>query len=141
MRRSYIDLPKRLPGAKRSLRSRGRLLPILVAVPLVVVLWLTIGLPVLAVVSHADSGIRSARQVFFSGSLQTTRRKTSRTEAVGTAEARTISTQWHPTLRLPVRVAELREVAVKEKPADPPKTSAESRGPIKQNISSSVYDR
>ncbi|HEY6721694.1 MAG TPA: hypothetical protein VI363_08665, partial [Burkholderiales bacterium] len=32
--------------------------------------------------------------------------ETSRTEAFGTAQARTISTQWHPNFRLPVRVAE-----------------------------------
>jgi YD repeat-containing protein len=32
--------------------------------------------------------------------------ETSRTEAFGTPQARTISTQWHPTFRLPARVAE-----------------------------------
>jgi YD repeat-containing protein len=32
--------------------------------------------------------------------------ETSRTEAFGTPQARTISTQWHPSFRLPVRVAE-----------------------------------
>lgn len=32
--------------------------------------------------------------------------ETSRTEASGTPEARTITTQWHPTFRLPVRVTE-----------------------------------
>jgi YD repeat-containing protein len=32
--------------------------------------------------------------------------ETSRTEAFGTAQARTISTQWHPSFRLPSRVAE-----------------------------------
>jgi len=32
--------------------------------------------------------------------------ETSRTEAFGTPQARTISTQWHATLRLPVRLAE-----------------------------------
>ena len=32
--------------------------------------------------------------------------ETSRTEAFGTPQARTISTQWHPGFRLPVRVAE-----------------------------------
>ncbi len=32
--------------------------------------------------------------------------ETSRTEAAGTPQARTLSTQWHPALRLPVRVAE-----------------------------------
>src|SRR5918912_824961 len=80
-RRSYIDLPKRLPGTKRSLRSRARLLPILVAVPLVVVLWLTIGLPVLAVLSRADSGTRSARQVFFGGHSYKTHRTPTPTEA------------------------------------------------------------
>jgi YD repeat-containing protein len=32
--------------------------------------------------------------------------ETSRTEAFGTPQARTISTQWHPNFRLPVRVAE-----------------------------------
>lgn len=32
--------------------------------------------------------------------------ETSRTEGFGTQSARTISTQWHPTLRLPVKVAE-----------------------------------
>jgi len=32
--------------------------------------------------------------------------ETSRTEAFGTPQARTISTQWHPTFRLPVKVAE-----------------------------------
>jgi YD repeat-containing protein len=32
--------------------------------------------------------------------------ETSRTEAFGSPQARTISTQWHPTFRLPVKVAE-----------------------------------
>ena len=32
--------------------------------------------------------------------------ETSRTEAVGTAQARTITTQWHPTYRLPVQITE-----------------------------------
>jgi RHS repeat-associated protein len=32
--------------------------------------------------------------------------QTSRTEAVGTPQARTISTQWHPAFRLPIKVAE-----------------------------------
>ncbi|WP_411911236.1 RHS repeat domain-containing protein, partial [Pseudomonas aeruginosa] len=32
--------------------------------------------------------------------------ETSRTEAAGTAQARTITTDWHPTLFLPVQVSE-----------------------------------
>ncbi|EZN60578.1 hypothetical protein AJ70_05974, partial [Pseudomonas aeruginosa BWH030] len=31
---------------------------------------------------------------------------TSRTEAAGTAQTRTITTDWHPTLFLPVQVSE-----------------------------------
>jgi YD repeat-containing protein len=32
--------------------------------------------------------------------------QTSRTEAVGTPEERTITTEWHPTFRLPIRITE-----------------------------------
>src|SRR6266700_2758243 len=37
--------------------------------------------------------------------------ETSRTEAFGTPQARTVSTQWHPTFRLPVRIAEPLRIA------------------------------
>jgi YD repeat-containing protein len=36
--------------------------------------------------------------------------ETSRTEAAGTPEARTITTEWHPTYRLPTRIAEPRRI-------------------------------
>jgi RHS repeat-associated protein len=36
--------------------------------------------------------------------------ETSRTEAAGTAVARTVTTQWHPTFRLPVMIAEAKRI-------------------------------
>src|SRR6185312_14094753 len=69
MRRSYIDLPKRLPGPRKA-RLRARLLPVAIALPLVIVLWLTIGLPMLAVLSRADAGSRHAREILFGTSTQ-----------------------------------------------------------------------
>ena len=38
--------------------------------------------------------------------------ETQRIEAFGTAEERTISTEWHPTLRLPARIAEPKRMTV-----------------------------
>src|SRR4051794_41915372 len=61
MRRSYIDLPKRLPQPRKA-RLRARLIPVAVALPLVVVLWLTIGLPMLAVFSQGGAGRRPPRE-------------------------------------------------------------------------------
>jgi hypothetical protein len=55
MRRSYIDLPRRLPSARSLARPRSRALPFLLALPLVALLWVTIGLPILGEVTTASS--------------------------------------------------------------------------------------
>lgn len=52
-----------------------------------------------------------AKKTDFNGNITTyvndaTGRETSRTEAVGTAQQRTITTIWHPTLRLPAEIDE-----------------------------------
>jgi YD repeat-containing protein len=57
-------------------------------------------------ISRQDwNGNRTASTFDLSRNLQT-----SRTEAVGTAQARTITTQWHPLFRLPVKVAEPKRI-------------------------------
>ncbi len=38
--------------------------------------------------------------------------ETSRTEAVGTPQARTITTSWHPSLRLPLKIAEPKRLTI-----------------------------
>ena len=67
MRRSYIDLPRRLPSARSLARSRSRALPFMLALPLVGVLWVTIGLPILGEVTTASATDRRARDAFLRG--------------------------------------------------------------------------
>jgi len=61
--------------------------------------------------SHDANG-NAASRTDFNGNVTTfgydlvRNLETSRSEAFGTSQARTISTQWHPTFRLPVKVAE-----------------------------------
>ena len=44
----YVELPRRLPSARKLARTRSRALPFVIALPLVAVLWVTIGLPILS---------------------------------------------------------------------------------------------
>ena len=64
MRRSYIDGPRRLPTPRGVLR-RTRLAPVLIALPLVALLWLTIGLPIFAELSGTSGGGGALQDVFF----------------------------------------------------------------------------
>jgi len=48
LRHSYIDRPRRIRAPLATPRSRGRFLPAVVALPVVAVLWVTVGLPVLS---------------------------------------------------------------------------------------------
>src|SRR6266566_7641526 len=65
LRHSYIDRPRRIRAPRASSRSRGRFLPAVVALPVVAVLWVTVGLPVLSQVTGAGGGNRLARSVVF----------------------------------------------------------------------------
>src|SRR3954452_1839158 len=67
MRRSYIDLPRRLPSARSLARSRSRALPFMLALPLVGVLWVTIAMPILGDVTTASVTDRRARDAFLRG--------------------------------------------------------------------------
>jgi hypothetical protein len=99
MKRSYFDLPKRLPAAGGVLRPRVRSVSLAVAVALVAVLWLTIGLPILAVVARADARNGGAREVVLAAVVRKARHS-ARTEAA--AELTTI--RW--SARLPTRTGE-----------------------------------
>src|SRR4051812_35897491 len=68
MRRSYIESPLRLPAARNVLKVRSRGLPVLLAFPLVAILWMTIGLPLLAEVAGAVGSNRSLRDTAFEAS-------------------------------------------------------------------------
>jgi YD repeat-containing protein len=63
-------------------------------------------------INYDANGNVSSRQSDFNGNVDayaydlTRNLETSRTEASGTPQARTIRTQWHPTFRLPTRIAE-----------------------------------
>jgi len=63
--RHYVELPRRLPSARTIARTRSRALPVLLALPLVAVLWVTIGLPMLSEATTASASDRRARDAFF----------------------------------------------------------------------------
>ena len=60
----YVQLPKRLPSARKLARTRSRALPFVIALPLVAVLWVTIGLPILfsAVTSSGQLAVVTAAE-------------------------------------------------------------------------------
>ena len=62
---SYIDRPRRLPAPRAVLLRRTRFAPVALALPLVTLMWLTIGLPIFAELSSAGSGNGRARDVTF----------------------------------------------------------------------------
>ena len=64
MRRSYIDLPRRLPSARALARPRSRALPFVLALPLVGVLWVAIGLPILGELTTASAMNRRGRDAY-----------------------------------------------------------------------------
>ena len=49
--RHYIDRPRRLPAPRVGRLRRTRFAPVALALPLVTVMWLTIGLPIFAELS------------------------------------------------------------------------------------------
>ena len=63
---SYIDRPRRLPPPRAGRLRRTRFAPVLFALPLVTLMWLTIGLPIFAELSSTGSGNGRARDVSFS---------------------------------------------------------------------------
>jgi hypothetical protein len=65
LRHSYIDRPRRIRAPRATPPSRTRFLPAVVALPVVAVLWVTVGLPVLSQVTGAGGGNRLARSVVF----------------------------------------------------------------------------
>src|SRR6478609_4055608 len=65
--RHYVDLPRRLPSARSIARTRSRALPILLALPLVAILWVTIGLPIISTATTTSISDRRARDVVFRG--------------------------------------------------------------------------
>jgi hypothetical protein len=67
--RHYVDLPRRLPSARSIARTRSRALPILLALPLVAILWVTIGLPIISTATTASVSDRRARDVVFQGAF------------------------------------------------------------------------
>src|SRR5436190_1798499 len=63
--RHYVDLPKRLPSARTLARTRSRALPLVLALPIVAVLWVTIGLPIISTATTASASNRRARDLVF----------------------------------------------------------------------------
>ena len=61
----YVQLPKRLPSARKIARTRSRALPFVIALPLVAVLWVTIGLPILSSETSGSVSNRRSRDVVF----------------------------------------------------------------------------
>jgi hypothetical protein len=67
--RRYIDRPRRLPAPRAVLLRRTRLAPVALALPLVTLMWLTIGLPIFAELSSAGSADGVARDVVFGSAI------------------------------------------------------------------------
>jgi hypothetical protein len=63
--RHYIDRPRRLSAPRVGRLRRTRFAPVALALPLVTLMWLTIGLPIFAELSTAGSGNGRARDVTF----------------------------------------------------------------------------
>src|SRR5436309_5669654 len=70
MRHSYVKRPQRLPSARAIARPRSRALPFVLALPLVALLWVTIGLPILSNVTSASAGDRRSRNGYLQGAGQ-----------------------------------------------------------------------
>src|SRR6476659_1534508 len=69
MRHSYIGRPRRLPVPRAGRLRRTRFAPVALALPLVTLMWLTIGLPIFAEVSVAGGGDGRARDVAFGAEI------------------------------------------------------------------------
>src|SRR5207237_9782877 len=67
MRHSYVKRPQRLPSARAIARPRSRALPFVLALPLVGLLWVTIGLPILSNVTSASAGDSRSRTGYLQG--------------------------------------------------------------------------
>src|SRR5213078_1300388 len=65
--RHYVDPPRRLPSARTLARTRSRALPIVIALPLVAILWVTIGLPIISTATGSTFSNRRARNLVFLG--------------------------------------------------------------------------
>src|SRR5690242_17772193 len=65
--RHYVELPRRLPSARSIARTRSRALPVLLALPLVALLWITIGLPMLSDATTASASDLRTRETFLHG--------------------------------------------------------------------------
>src|SRR5207253_2555842 len=65
LRHSYINRPRRIRAPRATPRSRTRFLPAVAALPVVAVLWVTVGLPVLSQMTGTGSSKRLARDVVF----------------------------------------------------------------------------
>src|SRR5919198_5515040 len=65
MRHSYIHRPRRIRAPRATPRSLSRFLPVVLAGPIVVVLWVTIGLPMLSQLTSAAAGNSVAHKVVF----------------------------------------------------------------------------
>ena len=69
MRHSYINRPRRIRAPRATTRAHTRFLPAVAALPVVGVLWVTVGLPVLSQVTGAGSSKRLARDVVFAAQV------------------------------------------------------------------------
>jgi hypothetical protein len=65
MRRWTSARPRRLPAPRAVLFARTRVVPVAFALPLVALLWLTIGLPIFAQLSSATGSGGSTHELFF----------------------------------------------------------------------------
>jgi hypothetical protein len=90
LRHSYIDRPRRIRAPRATTRSRGRFLPAVVALPVVAVLWVTVGLPVLSQVTGAGGTNRLARSVVFAAQAEGSGGWSGANSAVPQTEAATI---------------------------------------------------
>jgi hypothetical protein len=90
LRHSYIDRPRRIRAPRATPPSRTRFLPAVVALPVVAVLWVTVGLPVLSQVTGAGGSNRLARSVVFAAQATGTGGGTGGASSVPQTEAATI---------------------------------------------------
>jgi hypothetical protein len=90
LRHSYIDRPRRIRAPRATPPSRARFLPAVVALPVVAVLWVTVGLPVLSQVTGAGGSNRLARSVVFAAQAAGTGSGTGGASSVPQTEAAAI---------------------------------------------------
>src|SRR6187431_123991 len=69
MRHFYIDGPRRLPAPRAVLLRRTRFAPVALALPLVTLMWLTIGLPIFAELSSPGGQDTGSRDVVFGSGI------------------------------------------------------------------------